>query len=127
MRNGLKWGAALATAMALSMPALAATTWDHYAYTGVTHPVTVLLQGFAEEVKKRTDGELIINVYPAGELPFKATEVVKIVGDGQVQLGSASPGFVGASVPMATVGNHVGLIRTYEDMARVWPIIEKYT
>lgn len=108
------------------LPARAATTWDHFVYTGVTHPVTVLLQGFAEEVKKRTNGELIINVRPAGELPFKANEVVKVVGDGHVQLGSASPGFIGGSVTIGTVGNHVGLIRTYEDMEKVWPTIHKY-
>lgn len=127
MLKFLKLGAAAAALAMLALPAGAATTWDHYAYTGVTHPVTVLLQGFADEVKKRTNGELVINLYPAGELPFKATEVVKIVGDGQVQLGSGSPGFVGASVPIATVGNHVGLIRTYDDMEKVWPIIDTYT
>jgi len=104
----------------------AATTWEYYLYTGVTHPVTLLLKEFADEVKKRTNGELVINVRAAGELPFKATEVVKIVGDGQVQLGSASPGFIGGSTPIATVGNHVGLIRTYEDMAKAWPTIQKY-
>jgi TRAP-type C4-dicarboxylate transport system substrate-binding protein len=129
MLNKLKWTLAAAAASAIwsSMPAMAATDWDYYAFTGVTHPVTLLLDGFADEVKKRTHGELVIHVHPAGELPFKATEVVKIVGDGQVQLGSASPGFVGSAIPMATVGNHVGLIRTYADMAKVWPIIEKHT
>lgn len=42
-------------------------------------------------------------------------------------MGSASPGFVGSSVPLATVGNHMGLIRTYDDMRKVWPAMRKYT
>lgn len=116
----------LAVGTVMAMPAKAATTWDYFAYTGVTHPVTVLLREFADEVKKRTNGELIINVRPAGELPFKASEVVKIVGEGQVQMGSASPGFIAGSVNIGTVGNHEGLIRTYEEMAKAWPIIFKY-
>jgi TRAP-type C4-dicarboxylate transport system substrate-binding protein len=116
-----------AFAASVASSANAATTWDYYLYTGATHPITVLLKGFTEEVKKRTNGELIINVRPAGELPFRATEVVKVVGEGQTQMGSASPGFVGATTPIATVGNHVGLIRTYDDMEKVWPTIEKYT
>lgn len=115
-----------AAMLASTVQANAATTWEHYLYTGVTHPVTVLLKEFAEEVKKRTNGELIINVRASGELPFKATEVVKIVGDGLVQIGSGSPGFIGGSTPIATVGNHVGLIRTYADMEKAWPIIQKY-
>lgn len=126
-RINLTATAIAAALLASSAQVQAATTWEYYAYTGVTHPVTVLLQGFADEVKKRTNGELIINVRAAGELPFRATEVVKVVGDGQVQLGSASPGFIGGSTPLGTVGNHVGLIRTYEDMAKVWPVIQKYT
>lgn len=118
---------ALAVYLALGSGAQAATTWDYYLYTGVAHRGTVLLQRFAEEVKKRTNGELIINVRPAGELPFKATEVVKITGDGQVQMGSASPGFIAGSVPIGTVGNHYGLIGTYGEMDKVLPIINKYS
>jgi TRAP-type C4-dicarboxylate transport system substrate-binding protein len=110
----------------LACGAQAAATWDYYLYTGVAHRGTILLQRFAEEVKKRTDGELIIRVYPAGELPFKATEVVKITGDGQVQMGSASPGFIAGSVAIGTVGNHYGLIGTYDEMNKVLPIINKY-
>jgi TRAP-type C4-dicarboxylate transport system substrate-binding protein len=118
--------AAIAVAMTAAPRAEAVTTWDYYLYTGATHPITQLLKGFTEEVKKRTNGELVINVRPAGELPFRATEVVKVVGEGQTQMGSGSPGFVGATTPIATVGNHIGLIRTYADMAKVWPIIDKY-
>lgn len=117
----------LAAYLSLGLGAQAATEWDYYLYTGVAHRATISFQQFAEEVKKRTNGELIINVRPAGELPFKATEVVKVVGDGQVQMGSGSPGFIAGSVNIGTVGNHFGLIRTYDEMDKAMPIIMKYT
>lgn len=116
----------MAALLAMAASARAETQWDYYLYTGVAHRATISFQEFAEEVKKRTNGELVINVRPAGELPFKATEVVKVVGDGQVQMGSGSPGFIAGSVNIGTVGNHFGLIRTYEEMDKAMPIIKKY-
>ena len=65
------------------------TKWDIYVVTGVTHPITLRYKEFAEEVKKATNGKLEIVVRPAGELPFRATEVVKVAGDGQVQITEA--------------------------------------
>ena len=102
------------------------TTWDYYLFTGVTHPVTVFLSGFAEEVARRTHGELEIIVRPSGELPFRATEVVKVVGDGLVQMGSAYAGFISGTTPLAAVSGNPFLIRTYEELAATWPIIREY-
>ncbi len=111
----------------ISAPALAATTWDYYAFTGVTHPITIFLKGFAEEVEKRTDGELKIVVRPAGELPFRATESVKATGQGLVQMGSAYAGFISGTLPHAAISGHPFLVRTYDDLAKVWPIMQRNT
>ena len=108
-------------------PALAATNWDLYAFTGITHPITLHLKGFADEVKRRTNGELVITVRPAGELPFRATEVVKVTGEGQVQLGEAYAGFIAGAMPLASVGGLPMLIRTPDDLEKTWPIIDRYT
>lgn len=68
--------------------------WDLHVETGVIHPITLRYKEFAEEAKKATNGKLDIVVRPAGELPFRATEVVKVAGDGQVQLAEAHRGFI---------------------------------
>ena len=79
----------------------AATTSDDYTYTGVTHVLTKLQKGFADEVAKRTNGELKIVVRPAGELPFKADEAGRIAGEGQVQVASAFMGFLTGTIPIS--------------------------
>ncbi len=125
--RSLAWTAGLVTALSFAGSARAATNWDHYLITGITHPISVFLTGFAEEVKKRTNGELVITPRPAGELPFRATEVVKITGDGLVQMGSAYAGFISGSSPISAVTGLPFLVRTYEDLEKTWPIIEKYS
>lgn len=121
---GAGLGLALATA---SAPAVAATTWDYYGITGVTHPVSIFLKGFCDEVTKRTNGELKITFRPAGELPFRATEAANIAAQGVVQMSSAYAGFISGTVPKAAIAGHPFLVRTYDDLAKVWPIIDKYT
>ena len=127
MDKALAVAAGLAAAVSFSGVARAATQWDHYLFTGITHPISVFLIGFADEVKKRTNGELVITPRPAGELPFRATEVVKITGEGLVQLGSAYAGFISGSSPMAGVSGLPFLVRSYDDLAKTWPIIDKYS
>jgi TRAP-type C4-dicarboxylate transport system substrate-binding protein len=116
----------LGTAVA-GAPALAQSKWDLYAMTGVTHPITLRYKAFTEEVKKATGGKLDIVVRPAGELPFRATEVVKAAGEGQVQLAEAYQGFISGAVPLASIASLPFLVRTGEDLEKVWPIIDKYT
>lgn len=108
-------------------PAAAKVTWDYYLITGITHPVSQNLKAFADEVRKRTDGELDIVVRPAGELPFRATEALRIAGQGQVQMASGYAGFLSGSVPVAAIAGNPFLVRTYDDLKKVWPIIDKYT
>jgi TRAP-type C4-dicarboxylate transport system substrate-binding protein len=103
------------------------TKWDLYAITGVTHPITLRYKEFAEEVKKATDGKLEIVVRPAGELPFRATEVVKVAGDGQVQLAQPYQGFISGAVPLASIASLPCLVRDAADLDKVWPIIDKFT
>jgi TRAP-type C4-dicarboxylate transport system substrate-binding protein len=119
--------ASLATVAVLASPATAQTKWDLYATTGVTHPITVRFQAFSDEVKKATDGKLEIIVRPAGELPFRATEVVKATGTGQVQLASGYHSFVGGDIPAASIASLPFLVQSGEELEKVYPIIEKYT
>ncbi|MFZ5779141.1 MAG: TRAP transporter substrate-binding protein [Pseudomonadota bacterium] len=107
--------------------AQSSTKWDMYAMTGVTHPITLRYKEFAEEVKKATNGKLDIVVRPAGELPFRATEVVKVAGDGQVQITEAYQGFISGSTPLASMTSLPFLVRSGEELDKVWPIIDKFT
>lgn len=129
MRHLARCAAMLAglAAVAVSVvPAAAQTKWDLYAFTGVTHPITMRYKMFADEVKAATGGKLEILVRPAGELPFKATELVKTTSSGQVQLAAAYQGFVSGEVPIASIASLPFLVRNAEDLEKVYPIIAKY-
>ena len=109
-----------------ALPASAQTKWDFFTSLGVNHPVTLLLGQFAEEVKKRSNGELLITLRPAGELPFKPGEVVKITSEGQVQLGEALTVFITGTVPLTGVTALPMLLRSEAEMNKAMPIIQKY-
>jgi TRAP-type C4-dicarboxylate transport system substrate-binding protein len=118
---------AAAAVLTLAQPAAAQTKWDLSSMMGATHPITQHYKEFAEEVKKRTEGKLDITVRPAGELPFKATEAVKATGEGNVQLMQAYQGFLSGTVPIASIASLPFLVRTPEELEKVYPLIEKYT
>ena len=101
--------------------------WDLFAFPGATHPITLRLKDFGDEVRKRTNAQLNITVRPAGEFPFKASEVVRATGLGQVQLGEAYSGFISGAVPLASAANLPFLVRTSDELTKVWPIIKKYS
>ena len=109
-----------------ALPARASTKWDFYTFVGLTHPIAVQLRQFSDEVKKRTNGDLNITLRLAGEVPFQANEVVKITGDGQVQLGEALALFTTGSVPLTGVTGLPMFLRTPEETLKAMPIIRKY-
>ena len=117
----------LLAGLPMAGPVQAQEKWDLFAFPGATHPITLRLKEFGDEVKKRTNGQLNITVRPAGEFPFKASEVVRATGLGQVQLGEAYSGFISGAVPLASAANLPFLVRTSDELTKVWPIIRKYS
>jgi len=75
-----------ATAMALSLPAMAQTKWDLPAAYPATNFHSVNLAQFAEDVSKASGGKLNITVH-AGASLFKAPEIKRAVQGGQAQIG----------------------------------------
>ncbi|MEZ5644061.1 MAG: TRAP transporter substrate-binding protein [Burkholderiaceae bacterium] len=75
-----------ATAVALSLPALAQTKWDLPAAYPATNFHSVNLTQFASDVAKASGGKLAITVHPGASL-FKAPEIKRAVQGGQAQIG----------------------------------------
>lgn len=109
-----------------ALPANAEQRWDLYTIVGLNHPVAQQLQQFGDEVKKRTNGDVVITVRPAGELPFKPTEVVKITGEGQVQMGEALGSFMTGTVPIAGLLGLPLFLGSEEELSKAVPIVRKY-
>ncbi|MFP8835355.1 TRAP transporter substrate-binding protein [Hydrogenophaga sp. XSHU_21] len=75
-----------ASAVAMSLPAAAQTTWDLPAAYPATNFHSVNLASFASDVEKATGGKLKITVHPGASL-FKAPEIKRAVQGGQAQIG----------------------------------------
>jgi TRAP-type C4-dicarboxylate transport system substrate-binding protein len=97
---------ALATAVAVAVSALTVVPaaaadfeWKFYTYFAANDKPTSLHKAFAEDVLKATGGKLKITVYSSGELPYKASDVLRIVAGNQVEIGDVALGFVAGDVP----------------------------
>lgn len=92
-------GAALAAVLGGS-PALAADVeWKFYTYFATNDKPTELHRAFAEDVFAASNKRFKINVFAAGELPYKASDVLRVVASDQVQIGDVALGFVAGDVP----------------------------
>jgi TRAP-type C4-dicarboxylate transport system substrate-binding protein len=125
-RRLLPIAVSLALVILAGPEAAAKTRWDYALYVGVTHPIAVQLKEFAAEVGRRTQGELEIVIRPAGELPIRATEMVKAVGDGRAQMGQAASSLISGQAQLAGLANTPFLIRDYADLEKAWPVVQEH-
>ncbi len=95
--------AAISAAMLVALGATAARAaeveWKFYTYFAANDKPTQLHRAFAEDVAKATNGRFKINVFAAGELPYKASDVLRVVAGNQVEIGDVALGFVAGDVP----------------------------
>jgi TRAP-type C4-dicarboxylate transport system substrate-binding protein len=78
---------AFASGFQLMIPAaFGATTLKFSSYLPITHPAAKALNEWAAEVKSRSNGDIIIKIFPASQL-FKITETFDAVAEGAVDLG----------------------------------------
>jgi TRAP-type C4-dicarboxylate transport system substrate-binding protein len=89
-----------ALSVLLTQPLMAADAdWKFYTYFAANDKPTALHRAFAEDVTKATGGRLKITVFASGELPYKASDVLRIVAGNQVEIGDVAFGFVAGDVP----------------------------
>ncbi len=83
-------------------PSDAATTWECYVYNPVAkQPSVEAVIRLIDEVKQKTNGELLINLHLGGSLPIKADGITAAVADNVVQFGD--DGFATGTIPITGV------------------------
>lgn len=106
-----------------------AMKWDFTIYYGPGHSLTNLYMALADDIRERTNGELDITVRTAGEMPFKATEAVPVLGQGQVQMALGYQGFIAGTTKVAAVPGLPFLMRNADEaetaMEALVPLINK--
>lgn len=78
-----------------------------------------MFEKFAERVKERTGGRLVIKVYPGGSLGYPAAQTARVVRDGFVEMGDGTYAILGGDFPLAGINNLPFLATTYEQARKV--------
>jgi len=115
--------AAVALALATGAAAAQATEWRYFTYFPVNDKPAQLTRAFAEDVTKATGGKLKITVFAAGELPYKAPDVLKVVSTNQVQMGDVALGFASGDAPDLNVLQLPFLCTSYDQFDRALPAV----
>jgi TRAP-type transport system periplasmic protein len=118
--------AALAACLIISgQVARAATAWECYVYNPLaTQPSVQSVVRFADEVKQKTNGDLIITVHLGGSLPIKADGITAAVTDNVVQF--ADDGFATGTIPISAVLRLPMLIQSEPEMLKAMEIVTPY-
>ncbi|WP_232367141.1 TRAP transporter substrate-binding protein [Desulfocicer vacuolatum] len=66
----------------------------------LNHPITVAVAKMAKEVKKNTNGQVIIQVLPSGAL-IKGPNIFETVGNGAIDMGTTCSCYHGGILPVA--------------------------
>jgi TRAP-type transport system periplasmic protein len=103
--------------------AQASIEWKFFTYFPPNDKPAQLNKAFAEDVGKATGGKLKITVLAAGELPYKAPDVVKAVATNQVQVGDVAVGFAAGDVPELNVLGLPFLCTSYEQFDKAIPVV----
>jgi TRAP-type C4-dicarboxylate transport system substrate-binding protein len=77
--------------------------WKFYTFYAPQDPPTVIDRAFAKDVEQATNGRLKITVYAGGELPYKASDTLRILRTGQVEMAHIALGTVAGDLPEANV------------------------
>ena len=108
-----------------SLQARAATTWDCYVYNPLAkQPSVDAVIRMIEEVKQKTEGDLLITMHLGGSLPIKADSITAAVADNVIQFGD--DGFATGTIPITGVLRLPMLLQTPEDLAKGMAILRPY-
>jgi TRAP-type C4-dicarboxylate transport system substrate-binding protein len=103
----------------------AATTWDCYVYNPLAkQPSVDAVIRMIDEVKDKTNGELLINMHLGGSLPIKADSITAAVADNVIQFGD--DGFATGTIPITGVLRLPMLLQSPSDLSKAMAIIRPY-
>jgi TRAP-type C4-dicarboxylate transport system substrate-binding protein len=105
--------------------ARAAATWECYVYNPLAkQPSVDAVVRTIEEIKQKTNGELLINLHLGGSLPIKADSITAAVADNVIQFGD--DGFATGTIPITGVLRLPMLLQSPADLSNAMEIVRPY-
>ncbi len=91
------------------------------------HPAGTVYLSIQEEmvteIYNRTDGQIKITIYPAGELPYTGTDALKVVGEGLTEMGELCNPYLVGEMPIMVLPDFPYLALTPEELKIVEEIV----
>jgi TRAP-type C4-dicarboxylate transport system substrate-binding protein len=118
--------AVLAACLLLTATAArAATTWECYVYNPIAKlPSVEAVVRMIEEIKQKSNGDLLINLHLGGSLPIKADSITAAVADSVIQFGD--DGFATGTIPITGVLRLPLLLQSPDDLTKAMDIVRPY-
>lgn len=88
--------------------------WKFFSFFGVNDAATNLHRSFVDDISKATDGRLKITLFAGGELPYKFSDVLRLVSTNQVQMGDLVVGLNAGELPGLNVFDLPFLCTSYD-------------
>ena len=98
-------------------------SWDFFTNEPLNHARYGGLINLAENVKNRTNGNLIITLRPVGELPYKGPEVISITMDNSVQMAEAQLGNISGTTQVGAIPTYSFFCRNRADFKKMMAVI----
>lgn len=117
---------ALAALASMSVPTAALSQpveWKFFTYFAVNDLPTNLHRAFAEDLTKATGGRLKVTVYASGELPYKFSDVLRLVSTNQIQMGDVAVGLNSGELPGLNVFDLPFLCTSYGTFFKALEIV----
>ncbi len=129
----MKRGAIIALTMflvvVLAAPQALAAAKHRWKFTNISPAGQIYTQYFnklAEDITKATNGEVEVTNYPAGELPYKGTDLLKAAARGLVEMSDVSVGFVYGEMPILVLPDFPYVALTSEQLETYRQIVLPY-
>ncbi len=113
----------IATIFIMSSMSAQAETWNMATPYGENLFPTKNIHQFVEEIKEKTNGELVINVHSGASL-YKSPEIFKAVRSRQVEIGELLMANLGNDDPLFKLDNIPFLATSFEDAEKLWEASE---
>ena len=97
--------------------------WKYFSYFPPNDTPPKADREFAQEIFDASKGRFKINVFTAGELPYKGGDTLRIVATNQVQMATSVPGFVAGEVPALNVLSLPFLCTSFDAFDRAVPVM----
>ena len=96
-------GLTAAMVLSLAAPQAMAAAKYRWKFTNIQPAGQIYTEYFnqlADNITKATNGEVEVTNYPAGELPYKGTDLLKVLSKGLVNMTEVVAGFVFGEAPL---------------------------